>query len=194
MLCLRATWCTERAVGYPSPPPTCWPRCPLISPPTRPARQNHNTARAAKSRNSHPIAQTAQANERLGAARRRPHPAGAFRQSPALPEPPSIISVAQPIAHAGGNRDDILQRPPEFNPEHIGAGINAEGGPVEQGYGFGAAVARSWLAATMAVGMSRATRRQRSGPTGQRTGPSARSARGCRTWSNPCRIQFPWSH
>ena len=42
-----------------------------------------------------------------------------------------IVSESQPVTHAGGDGDDIFQRPAQFDSDHIVVGINPEPGIAE---------------------------------------------------------------
>ena len=68
-----------------------------------------------------------------------------------------------PSPDARRDGDDVLQSAAQLDPQQVRARIDAEGGPVKE-LCTCSAVAGSRLAATMAVGMSRATSMAKVGP------------------------------
>ena len=80
----------------------------------------------------HEVAQTAQTGERFRLrAARHPQPAY-FRQRPRDQSGLGVVAVAQPVAHAGSDGDDVFQRAAVFHAEDVRAAVNAKLGTVEK--------------------------------------------------------------
>ena len=74
----------------------------------------------------HEIAETAQARERLPPAARRAGQPRHLGQAARDQRRQRVVSETETFDHAGGNRDDVLQRPADLDADDVGAAVEPE--------------------------------------------------------------------
>ena len=81
----------------------------------------------------HEVADAGEAGEGFGAGAHGDAEAGHFGEAPGDEGAFGIVAVAESVADAGGESDDVLEGSAELDAGDIGGGVGAEGGAVEEG-------------------------------------------------------------